>query len=290
MTQDARQSLEDRFQRLRERMRADEVDVLLVSPSADYRYLTGLIPPVPTRLTFLVAAGRRRDRARHAEPRSRRVRDAHRASGSHHARPLVGRRRSRSRRGRPDPEPRAGAAARGLGSNVGQASRAADRPALGHADRRRRRVDRRGPRDQGRLGDRGARRGRQPRQRGQRSARARSPGRVAPSAKRRPTSRPACATQGTRRCRSSSWRAGRTARTRTGCPPTGDRARRRRAARLRRQGRELQLRHRARRHRRRADRRVPRGLRDRRPRVRGRASPRLGSERRAKRSTRPRAR
>jgi Xaa-Pro aminopeptidase len=30
------------------------VDVLLVSPSADYRYLTGLVPPVPTRLTFLV--------------------------------------------------------------------------------------------------------------------------------------------------------------------------------------------------------------------------------------------
>jgi Xaa-Pro aminopeptidase len=31
-----------------------DVDVLLVSPSADYRYLTGLVPPVPTRLTFLV--------------------------------------------------------------------------------------------------------------------------------------------------------------------------------------------------------------------------------------------
>ncbi len=54
MTQDARRSLEDRFERLRERMREDEVDVLLVSPSADYRYLTGLVPPVPTRLTFLV--------------------------------------------------------------------------------------------------------------------------------------------------------------------------------------------------------------------------------------------
>jgi D-alanyl-D-alanine dipeptidase len=34
---------------------ADEnVDVLVVSPSADYRYLTGLVPPVPTRMTFLV--------------------------------------------------------------------------------------------------------------------------------------------------------------------------------------------------------------------------------------------
>jgi Xaa-Pro aminopeptidase len=54
MTQDARSMLEGRFARLREGMQADEVDVLLVSPSADYRYLTGLIPPVPTRLTFLV--------------------------------------------------------------------------------------------------------------------------------------------------------------------------------------------------------------------------------------------
>jgi Xaa-Pro aminopeptidase len=54
MTQDARQTLESRFERLRARMREDEVDVLLVSPSADYRYVTGLVPPVPTRMTFLV--------------------------------------------------------------------------------------------------------------------------------------------------------------------------------------------------------------------------------------------
>jgi Xaa-Pro aminopeptidase len=54
VTRDARRSLEDRFARLRERMRVDEIDVLLVSPSADFRYLTGLVPPVPTRLTFLV--------------------------------------------------------------------------------------------------------------------------------------------------------------------------------------------------------------------------------------------
>jgi D-alanyl-D-alanine dipeptidase len=54
MTDDVRRSLEGRFTRLRERMAGDDVDVLIVSPSADYRYLTGLVPPVPTRLTFLV--------------------------------------------------------------------------------------------------------------------------------------------------------------------------------------------------------------------------------------------
>jgi Xaa-Pro aminopeptidase len=51
---DVRGSLENRFARLRARMADAGVDVLLVSPSADYRYLTGLVPPVPTRLTFLV--------------------------------------------------------------------------------------------------------------------------------------------------------------------------------------------------------------------------------------------
>jgi Xaa-Pro aminopeptidase len=52
--QDRRHSLDDRFTRLRERMADANVDVLLVSPSADYRYLTGLVPPVPTRMTFLI--------------------------------------------------------------------------------------------------------------------------------------------------------------------------------------------------------------------------------------------
>jgi Xaa-Pro aminopeptidase len=47
-------ALEDRFARVRARMAETGVDVLLVSPSADYRYLTGLLPPVPTRMTFLV--------------------------------------------------------------------------------------------------------------------------------------------------------------------------------------------------------------------------------------------
>ena len=47
-------ALEARVARLRERMADADVEVLLVSPSADYRYLTGLVPPVPTRMTFLV--------------------------------------------------------------------------------------------------------------------------------------------------------------------------------------------------------------------------------------------
>src|SRR4029077_10250902 len=47
-------TLRDRFARLRARMGEAGIDVLLVSPSADYRYLTGLVPPVPTRMTFLI--------------------------------------------------------------------------------------------------------------------------------------------------------------------------------------------------------------------------------------------
>ncbi|MHB8643670.1 MAG: M24 family metallopeptidase [Gaiellaceae bacterium] len=50
----AANALEDRFARVREGMAAASVDVVLVSPSADYRYLTGLVPPVPTRMTFLI--------------------------------------------------------------------------------------------------------------------------------------------------------------------------------------------------------------------------------------------
>jgi Xaa-Pro aminopeptidase len=47
-------TLQERFARLRTRMEEAGIDVLLVSPSADYRYLTGLVPPVPTRMTFLI--------------------------------------------------------------------------------------------------------------------------------------------------------------------------------------------------------------------------------------------
>ncbi len=35
-------------------MRAAEVDVLIAGPSSDYRYLTGLLPPIPTRLALFV--------------------------------------------------------------------------------------------------------------------------------------------------------------------------------------------------------------------------------------------
>lgn len=50
----SRLSLEDRFARLRACMSHADVDFVLVGPSADYRYLTGLLPPLPTRLTFLI--------------------------------------------------------------------------------------------------------------------------------------------------------------------------------------------------------------------------------------------
>jgi Xaa-Pro aminopeptidase len=44
----------ERFARLRARMADENVDAVLVGPSADFQYLTGLKPPLPTRLTLLV--------------------------------------------------------------------------------------------------------------------------------------------------------------------------------------------------------------------------------------------
>ena len=43
-----------RVARLRERMAAAGVDTVIVGPSADYRWLTGLHPPIPTRLTLAI--------------------------------------------------------------------------------------------------------------------------------------------------------------------------------------------------------------------------------------------
>ncbi len=43
-----------RVLRLRERMAAAGVDAVIVGPSADYRWLTGLHPPIPTRLTLAI--------------------------------------------------------------------------------------------------------------------------------------------------------------------------------------------------------------------------------------------
>jgi Xaa-Pro aminopeptidase len=43
-----------RVARLRERMSAAGVDAVVVGPSADYRWLTGLHPPIPTRLTLAI--------------------------------------------------------------------------------------------------------------------------------------------------------------------------------------------------------------------------------------------
>jgi Xaa-Pro aminopeptidase len=43
-----------RVDRLRDRMAAAGVDAVIVGPSADYRWLTGLHPPIPTRLTLAV--------------------------------------------------------------------------------------------------------------------------------------------------------------------------------------------------------------------------------------------
>ena len=43
-----------RVARLRERMAAAEFDVVIVGPSADYRWLTDLHPPIPTRLTLAI--------------------------------------------------------------------------------------------------------------------------------------------------------------------------------------------------------------------------------------------
>jgi Xaa-Pro aminopeptidase len=45
---------EARLARVRERMDAEGVDVLIAGPSSDFRYLTGLEPPIPTRLTLFV--------------------------------------------------------------------------------------------------------------------------------------------------------------------------------------------------------------------------------------------
>jgi Xaa-Pro aminopeptidase len=43
-----------RVARLRERMAAAGVDAVIAGPSADYRWLTGLHPPIPTRLTLAI--------------------------------------------------------------------------------------------------------------------------------------------------------------------------------------------------------------------------------------------
>ena len=43
-----------RVARLRERMAAAEFDAVIVGPSADYRWLTDLHPPIPTRLTLAI--------------------------------------------------------------------------------------------------------------------------------------------------------------------------------------------------------------------------------------------
>ena len=43
-----------RVARLRERMAAAGVDTVIAGPSADYRWLTGLHPPIPTRLTLAI--------------------------------------------------------------------------------------------------------------------------------------------------------------------------------------------------------------------------------------------